>query len=145
VSDPKELSDQVREHFQDFPRWRANRTARNEVRDAFNAGVLLTSIAGGNDVQALDGRADSGKTDPDCAARDGQIYNPIEAMKETDHPNGTLGWRAVPAEFTVEVVEDDDPNLPRARFDTDTMTVHFSRDVSDEVRGKYLKAVVERL
>jgi hypothetical protein len=53
---PQEIAKGVREHFSDFPGWKASRVARSETRDVVNAGTLLTGRAQRPEVDACHGR-----------------------------------------------------------------------------------------
>ncbi len=62
--------------------------ARTELMGAYNDAALGSySDLGATQVQAIDG-----DEDPECAERDGQIYDIDEADAIEDHPNGTLDW-----------------------------------------------------
>jgi SPP1 gp7 family putative phage head morphogenesis protein len=74
-----------------FDEARAEMIARTEVGFAFNTAALTSyNEYGVQQVQAIDG-----DYDPECAARNGQVFSVDEAMTIEDHPNGTLDW--VPA------------------------------------------------
>ncbi len=71
-----------------FDEYRAELIARTELMDAYNAAALGSyQDAGLTQVQAIDGDGD-----PECAERDGQIFDIEEADAIEDHPNGTLDW-----------------------------------------------------
>jgi SPP1 gp7 family putative phage head morphogenesis protein len=147
LSDGKELPEIVqaaREHFSEFPQWKADRLVRTEVRDVYNNGTLLAAQAAGvKKVQAADGSG--GDTDPECAERDGRVYDLSDALNEREHPNGTLSWRIIPAtNFSIQRYERDD-DQPRAHYETSTQTVYLSDDLSRDEEREYLKAVVEAL
>jgi hypothetical protein len=56
--------------------------------DAYYSAALGSyTEAGIEQVQAIDGDGD-----PECAARDGEIFSVDEADGIEDHPNGTLDW-----------------------------------------------------
>lgn len=144
--DPRELANQVRAHFDDFPDWKAARYARTEARDAFNAGALLTARANGlNVVQALD--AQLGESDPDCNDRDGQFYTVDQAMREVEHPNGTLGWRLIADPVTFSRVDEipDKPHGVKAFFDKPNKVVYMRRDLDPEDQRQYLHAIGEEI
>jgi SPP1 gp7 family putative phage head morphogenesis protein len=71
-----------------FDEYRAEMIARTELMDAYNSSAIASyTDAGIEYVQAIDGDGD-----PECAARDGQIYASDDADSIEDHPNGTLDW-----------------------------------------------------
>lgn len=70
------------------PEYRAELIARTEMMTAYNTAALDTYREFGLEmVQAIDGDGD-----PECAARDGQVFSVDEAADIEDHPNGTLDW-----------------------------------------------------
>jgi SPP1 gp7 family putative phage head morphogenesis protein len=143
VTDKDELIKNARSHFSDFPDWKTDRLVRTEVRDVYNAGTLFTAQAAGvNSVQATD--ANDPNTDAECVKRDGKIFKIKDALKEREHPNGTLSWRILPVELSIE----SDNELPEGqlgRFDRENSTVYFADDVNDEDRSKYLLAIGDSL
>lgn len=100
---PKDLAQKFAEEFAEYPSWKAARVVRTEIRDAYNAATLLGGKAAGiTDVIASD--ASAGKnlnTDQHCIDRNGKKYSIEDALIETDHPNGTLGWILVPSDVSV--------------------------------------------
>lgn len=97
--DADRLADELHDHFEEYPRWMAERVVRSESRMALNAGAFdLWEEAGIDELVAVDGLGGkSGKTDAACLARNGQTFTIDEARDEDkdEHPNGTLFW--VPA------------------------------------------------
>jgi SPP1 gp7 family putative phage head morphogenesis protein len=141
VTDPKDLSQEVRDHFADFPGWKADRLARTEIRDAFNASTLLTAQANGVDqVQALDGTGD-----PDCAKRNGRVFPIDDAFLEREHPNGTLGWRILPVALSYRYTTEELPGGTSAIYDHDNNEIVFCEGVSEEQRGEYMLSVGDLL
>jgi hypothetical protein len=106
------LADELRSHFDDYPRWMAERVARTEARHTYNnAGFMAWDYAGVKKVKAFDGLGGrTGKTDAECLARNGQIYTLAEAWVEDakEHPNGTLGF--------VPVIEDETYLIPMDKW-----------------------------
>jgi len=138
VASKQELAKRVREHFTDFPTWKASRIARTETRDVFNAGTLLAAEESGlRRVQALD--AIHGDTDQGCEDRDGEIFTISAAWKEDEHPNGTLAWRPVPAELSIQFADIEGA----ANWDEERVELTINRIVTDEARRKILKKVVD--
>lgn len=71
-----------------FNEYRAEMIARTETMAVYNAAALDSYREFGMEqVQAIDGDGD-----PECAARDGQVFTLDEAAAIEDHPNGTLDW-----------------------------------------------------
>ena len=74
-----------------FDEYRAEMIARTETMAVYNSAALDSYREFGMEqVQAIDGDGD-----PECAARDGQVYTLDEAAAIEDHPNGTLDWTPV--------------------------------------------------
>lgn len=141
ISDRVELARLAREHFTEFPKWKADRLVRTEVRDAYNTATLYAAEAAGVElVQALDAQTD-GPSDPDCEDRDGRIFTLDEARAADDHPNGTLGWRIVPVMLTIERSDEEDG----ADFDRETNVLTLSNDVDEVTERRILKTVVDSL
>jgi hypothetical protein len=139
VTDKAELSSRIREHFTDFPTWKASRIARTETRDVFNAGTLLAAEESGlKRVQALDGL--KGDTDEHCENRDGEIFTISAAWKEDEHPNGTLAWRPVPAELAIQYETRDN-----SKFDEENLILHLSDQITPEAERAIKKRVVDKL
>jgi len=142
VTDAKTLADDVRSHFEEFPDWKADRLARTEIRDAYNAATLIAAETAGAQVQALDGTGDEL-----CKARNGQVFNVADAFQEREHPNGTLGWRILPVELTYQIDEDRSilPEGEDISFDSEGNVLYFSSDVPEETRTEYMLRVGELL
>jgi SPP1 gp7 family putative phage head morphogenesis protein len=137
----KDIAKAVREHFSDFPDWKADRLARTEVREAYNAATLLTAQANGVDaVQALDGTGD-----PVCKARNGQVFTIDDAFQEREHPNGTLGWRILPVNLSYSYTDEELPGGVRGVYDADSYSVVFADDVTEDERAEYMLAVGKEL
>ncbi len=132
VENPKTLAKEIREHFADFPGWKADRLARTEIREAYNGGTLLTAMTNGLDrVQAVDGTGD-----PDCENRNGEIFDIESAMAEREHPNGTLGWRILPVSLSWQYSEDVDSG--ESVYVPEEQCVYFSEDTTREDRNQIL-------
>jgi hypothetical protein len=146
VADIADIAREAREHFSGFPGWKADRLVRTEVRDVYNAATLLSARAAGvATVQATD--ADGGDSDSDCVQRDGQLFEIDEALREREHPNGTLAWRILPVELSIERVDEvpDAPEGAIGRFVKEDGTLYLSNDVSKEDERKFLLAVGDSL
>lgn len=145
VEDPVDLAASVDEKFNDHPNWKSARLVRSEVRDAYNIGELLTGRANGMEIaQAIDGEGEH--PDAECALRDGQLFSIEQALREEDHPNGTLHWRfpvAAPklkAEFSSNLAEG-----VVADYDKDRQAILFREGTDKGQQRKYLKAIGEAL
>ncbi len=138
----EEIALRLREHFSDFPQWKAARIARTATRDVYNAATLFAADAAGLDhVQAVD--AQFGPTDGECEQRDGEIFTVNEALKVDEHPNGTLAWRVLKAS-DLKIVTGS-PNGARAKYDPESSTIFLANDLSNDERKEYLLALGETL
>lgn len=140
----------IREHFDDFPDWRADRIARSETRDAFNAGTLIAAADQKlRYVRAKD--AQKGPTDELCEERDGKLYTIREAWSENRkvHPNDTLEWEPLQrATFSIESVYELPPAAPEgslAWFDSSTDTAYVPMRLSQEDADEFLAAVASEV
>jgi hypothetical protein len=144
--DPRELSKAIQAHFEDFPEWKADRYARTETRDAYNAGVLLQGQVEGLSVaQAIDARF--GPTDGDCEDRDGQFFTISQALNQEEHPNGTLGWRLIEDPVNIERVSEvpgEDEGV-LASFDEESKVVYLSNDIGIDEEREFLRAVGDQV
>jgi SPP1 gp7 family putative phage head morphogenesis protein len=145
---PEDMANDVREHFSDFPTWKADRLVRSEVRDAYNFATLAAGEqAGVKVVQARD--AQFGDSDPVCIERNGKFFKIKDAIGETfdEHPNGTLEWILTKRENLsikyVETMPDESPSL--AYFDDDSDIVYFKNDIPEEIEKNYLIQLGEAL
>jgi hypothetical protein len=139
-----DLIQRAREHFVNFPDWKADRLVRTEVRDVYNAATALTAqAAGATTLQALDAR--HGPTDKFCEDRDGQLFSIPEALREREHPNGTLAWRIIPAtNLSIEHVEEISEGV-LARYDPLTETIFLTNDLPADSQKDYISAVLDAL
>lgn len=143
---PKEIAKRVREHFADFPGWKADRLARTEVRKIYNAATLFAAKAAGiKQVQAVDGR--HGPTDADCEERNGRFFSIEDAFKEDakEHPRGTLAWRMMKRELEVVRAAFDEMDDFRARFDREGGVVYLRDDLDVRTAGEFLDQVGQRV
>ena len=135
----EDLAQKVREHFVEFPDWKADRLARTETANVYRAATLLAAQAAEiNRVQAID--AQYGPTDDDCEQRDGQIFDVDAAWNVTEHPNGTLAWRMVPTELSI-----DYDDISGAKFDPEAMRVTLSADLTPESEYVVLRQVMDHI
>ena len=131
----EEISQGVRDHFNEFPGWKADRLVRSEVRDAYNFATLEAGQqAGIKVVQAKD--AQLGDTDAECIERNNQFYSIPQALVETlkEHPFGTLEWKLIPnvesvSEVTVEASDLEGEEI--GFFDEETGTIYFSDEATE--------------
>jgi hypothetical protein len=142
VVTPLDLASAVREHFADFPQWKSDRLVRTEVRDLYNAGTLMAASSNGIErVMALDNQGPQSLIgDPECMNRHGQIFDTEKAWDETDHPNGTLGWRLVPD--GLKIVFGD---VEGAEFDEESAQLTLSESLDDRTLGRIVVETVEFL
>ena len=139
ITDRKELAKLAREHFDAFPQWKADRLARTEIRDIYNAATLLAAQSAGVDrVQALDAQVFPKETDSECVDRNGKIFSVANAFKENEHPNGTLAWRLVPVELSIERRDFDG-----AEFDSEANRLTLSDQLDQKAENKILLEVVD--
>ena len=138
----------IREHFADFPDWKANRVARSEIMNAYNFGTLAAGEqAGIKKVQARD--AQFGVTDETCIERNGQIFDIADAFSETEkeHPNGTLEWILLNRENLsvkhTDAMPDGSDSL--IYFDDLNDTIYIKNDIPLEIEQKYLLQLGEIL
>jgi SPP1 gp7 family putative phage head morphogenesis protein len=148
--DPVDIAKDIRAHFSQFPDWKADRIARTEIRDAYNAATLLGyKSANVQMVQAYDGGGGiTGETDAECLARNGQIFTLNDAMQEDEHPNGTLGWRPVwPGNFSAQVVPQAE--LPEegaiSYWEESTGTLYMAEGLGAEERQEILLKLGDEL
>jgi len=140
-----EISDGVREHFSQFPDWRADLIAREETKRFYNAATLFAAeSAKASQVQALD--AQHGPTDADCERRNGRIFGIQDAWREgkLEHVRGTLAWRIIPPEIELScrhVVGDEMGGLA-ARIDHDERVVYLVEGLDPATEGEYLEQAV---
>lgn len=140
ATDIQQIAQEAREHFAPFPSWKADRLVRTEVRDVYNAATLISARAAGvNTVQASD--ADTGDSDAECMERDGRLFTVDEALREREHPNGTLAWRILPV--TLSVVRTDDVN--GARWHEEENTLLLSNDLDRDRERAVMKTVADYL
>ena len=142
VTDRKELARLARQHFDGFPEWKTDRLVRTEVRDVYNAATLILADTIDAQVQAED--AQGGDSDPHCIERDGRIFPVVEAMKEEEHPNGTLAWKILPVNLAIELNADLDDEFD-AYFDPENSKIQFSEAITPARQREYLKAVVDHV
>jgi hypothetical protein len=136
-----EIANRVREHFDEFPDWKANRVVRSEVRNAYNFGTLAAGEqAGIKKVQAKD--AQLGDTDQTCVERNGKIFDIAEALSETldEHPNGTLEWILLKQQnLSIKYIEEMPEGIDSlAYFDDENDIIYIREDIPVEVEKQYL-------
>ena len=94
--DTERLVAGLRQHFESYPEWMAERVVRTEARIALNQAAFgVWEDAGIEELIAIDGLGGrTGKTDATCLARNGRTFSLDEARAEDalEHPNGTLFW-----------------------------------------------------
>jgi len=143
VEKPEEIAKAARKHFSDFPDWKSDRFVRTEIRDAYNTATLYAGTAAGfNQAQAIDGQGSNPiMADEDCRERHGKIYKIADALDEQDHPNGTLGWRMVPATLSIERSNED--GFFGADFNEEEEKLTLSSQLDDDAEKKILLRVID--
>src|SRR5205807_235127 len=78
-----EIFDAVGEKFDTYEEYRATRIARTETGIAFNHGTALAAAQNEFDLDVIDG-----DDDDECAAANGAVWSPEEALADPlEHPN----------------------------------------------------------
>jgi hypothetical protein len=135
--DAQQISADIKGHFDDFPGWKSVGVARDQIRDAVNAGTLFVGEA--NEIKYVQAH-DGTEHDAKCRARNGKLF-PIkrawnEMSWENTHPNDTLSFTLVPnAQFSVSNVAAMPENVPDGAgfyFDESTTTAFVLASVPDE-------------
>ena len=109
------VREKMREQFEGYENWRADRIARSETAIAYNhANVLGFYNAGVQRVEVIDGTEDA-----DCASANGQIWELQDALAEPiAHPNCTRVF--------VPIVPDDEQRAaPSERFSLEDEDLAF--------------------
>lgn len=147
-----QIADKIRDHFDEFPDWRADRIARSETRDAYNAATLIVSENSGvKYVRAKD--AQLGPTDEHCEQRNGKLFTVKEAWKQMGpkltHPYDTLEFepiaRATFSVVTVEELPEDAPEGAAAWYDQSKDIAYVPIGLSDEDADEFLSAVADHI
>lgn len=138
-----EIASAIREHFADFPSWKADRLARTEVRDAYNFATLSAGEeAGIKIVQTIDAQLGEDRSDADCIERNGEFMKIGDALSEVlkEHPNGTIEVRLTKRDNLSTEVVDEIEGQPDtgAYFDEETDTIYFTENLSDDSKLMYL-------
>jgi hypothetical protein len=137
----EEIVQGIREHFADFPSWKANRLARTEIRDAYNFATLAAGEqAGIKVVQIIDAQKGEEVSDPECIARNGKFFKIGEALSEIlrEHPNGTSEIRLTNREnLSIEYVTET-PDDKLAYFDDQNGIIYLNNTIPQEIELNYL-------
>jgi SPP1 gp7 family putative phage head morphogenesis protein len=145
---PDEIASDLRKHFDDFPRWRAESIARTEAQTAYNAATALTARAmDSNQLLAHD--ASDGKdkfTDEECIDRHGKVLTVRQAVRENEdeHTNGTLYFTIIPPGVKVET-DSSGHATNLASYDPDTKTIYLSDKIAGDTKIQYIKEVLQVL
>lgn len=145
----QEISQGIREHFQEFPGWKADRLVRSEVRDAYNFATLEAGQqAGIKVVQAKD--AQLGDTDAECIERNNQFYSIPQALVETlrEHPFGTLEWKLIPNVDSIQEVVVGASELEGEEigyFDQENDTIYFNEEATEYEVAEFRSLLGEML
>lgn len=151
-SDPDFISKEIEDYFSELPDIHAARAVRAQTRDAYNTGMLQAAHEAGIDqVMAHDASDGTNpKTDTKCILRDGKVFSPKEAMKETEHPNGTLWFSYLNTQnLSVQVTDDIPDHLELsdrhpAVYDDKTETLYI-RERAKDSQSIYSLALSEKL
>lgn len=139
------IAKELRKSFSDFPAWRADLIARNEVRRFYNAATLFAARSAGREVQAIDAQLGEDRSDPVCIARNGRLFNVEAAFKEDakEHPRGTLAWRIMPGSTALSIVRVSAKEAGdfAARIDRKEGVIYLREGLSQEHEGAYLLQV----
>lgn len=135
-TDPQRIADRIRDHFNDFPNWKSDRLVRSEVRDAYNYATIALAMNANKKLQGIDG-----EDDEDCHERNGKIFTPEKALKEKDHPNGTLAFRVLASDINYKIVPQEElAEGVTAHYDDDG-TILFSDSLDKIERNNFLLVV----
>lgn len=143
IVEPGEIASALRQHFHDFPQWKADRLVRSEVRDLYNNATLLAAQSSGIErVMGVDGQGPTAHImDKECSERHGKIFSVKDAFKERDHPNGTLEWRVVPQDLSI-VFSDD---VEGAELDEEENLLTLSNKLDENVKREIIIDAVEMI
>lgn len=136
-----ELANSVREHFSDFPDWKANRLVRTEIRDSYNfATIAAGEKAGVSVVQAIDAQLGEHRSDPECIARNGKFFKIKDALKEVikEHPNGTIGIKLTNLKSVPKVVNATEDEDTLAFYNDDINTIILDDSLPYDEKIEYL-------
>jgi hypothetical protein len=150
-TDPESVAAAVEARFEDTAQTHAERVVKTETLPAYNVGALTAfKDAGVSQVQARDASDGMDQlTDAACKARDSKVFSVEQALKEEDHPNGTLYWVPLTTDnLTVERVESFPTHLHLngdgdllAHLDADSETLFLLEGVTDDQEREYRLAV----
>lgn len=142
-----QIAGDLRAHFAQFPSWRADLIAREEVRQFYNAATLFAAKAAKvKQVQALDARLGPERSDPVCIARNGRLFSIDDAFREeasATHPRDTLAWRILASKvpLSIERVPTADAGDWAARVDREAGVVYFVEGIDPAQEGRFLDQV----
>lgn len=151
-SHPDTVAQELEDHFADMPVTYSGRAVRAQTRDAYNQGMLQAGIDAGID-QVMAHDASSGtnlNTDPKCIDRNGKIFSLPDAMKETEHPNGTLYYTYLStSNLSVKITDDMPTSLElsgnmQAGYDMKSETLFIKSEAANS-ETKFLLALSDRL
>lgn len=151
-SHPDVVAQQLEDHFADLPITYSGRAVRAQVRDAYNKGMLQAGLDAGIDqVMAHDASDGTNPTtDKKCVLRNGRVFNLSDAMKETEHPNGSLHWSYLNTQnLSVEITDDIPDNLElsgnmMAAYDSEKEKLYIKTSGASS-ESKFLITLGERL
>lgn len=146
------LAQSLEDNFSDMPLTYSTRAVRAQTRDSYNKGMLQAGIDAGIDqVMAHDASGGTNlNTDKRCIDRNGKVFSLHEAIKEKEHPNGTLYWTYLTtSNLSVKVTNDIPDSLEltgnmQAGYDNNTEILYIKNEAKGSEK-KYLLALSERL
>lgn len=141
----KQMANGIRAHFSGFPSWRADLIAREETAQAYRAATLFAAETYGKRVQALDARLGDHRSDKVCIDRNGRLMDTTAAWRahEEEHPRGTLAFRILRTDLSVQYVSIEEQPEVAARTDRERAIVFLRDDLTGEDEGRYLIQAVE--
>lgn len=151
-SHPDAVAQAIEDHFEELPETHTARAVRAQTRDAYNKGMLQAAVDAGID-QVLAHDASDGtnpRTDSKCVQRNGKIFTPHSALKETEHPNGTLYFSYLNTSNLSVIITNDIPNhldlsdKMQAGYDVKSETLFIKPEAEDR-ETDFIMTLGERL
>ena len=129
-----DIKEMAREHFLNYPEWRASSETIKEMRDNYNVETIFAAKAEGSDLLVA--------FDDQDEEIDGQMFTVDEALSLTSLPKSMIYWRPLPFNFEIDRSQDVRGG---AMWDDETMTLNLSDSISPEAEKKILKTVVNEI
>lgn len=128
------IKDMAREHFLDFPEWRASNDTTKEIRDIYNADTILSAKSEGSDLLVT--------FDAENEDVDGSMMTLEEAAEFSTPPTSMIYWRPLPFNFEIDRGQDVRGG---AMWDEETMTLNLSDSITPEAEKKIMKTIVDEI